>query len=122
MYTAQGECILDLEPDAVCLEQVAHIMKVDKDAVTDLYTTRNQVYVVHSAVVNCWVYGDVSNRERLIIVAIHRKFGAWQMTMRCPEGISMQDVPHRPGWWPARMQQVPNISMANGHNLQHDLA
>ena len=38
MYTAQGDCILDLEPDAVRIEQVAHITNVDKSAVTDLIT------------------------------------------------------------------------------------
>ena len=36
MYTAQGQCILELEPDVVCLEQVAHIMKVDKSAVKEI--------------------------------------------------------------------------------------
>ena len=86
MYTAQGECILDLEPDAVCIEQVAHIMNVDKSAVTDLITQLESKYYVHSAVVNCWVYGDVSNRERLIIVALHKKFGVMAEDYGIPHG------------------------------------
>ena len=75
MYNAQSICILDLEPDVVCLEQVAHIMKVDRTAVTDLTTQLETKYVVHTQVVNVWWYGDVSNRERFMIVAIHKKFG-----------------------------------------------
>ena len=49
MYTAQGQCILELEPDVVCLEQVAHIMKVDQSAVKEIIEKLETVYVVHSA-------------------------------------------------------------------------
>jgi hypothetical protein len=86
MYTQQADCILDLEPDVVCLEQVAHIMKVDRTAVTDLITQLETKYVVHNAIVNCWVYGDVSNRERLMIVGIHKKFGDMAHEYEIPRG------------------------------------
>ena len=86
MYTAQGQCILDLQPDVVCLEQVAHIMKVDKSAVDELITQLETHYVVHCAIVNVWRYGDVSNRERLMIVAIHKKFGTMAAEYNIPEG------------------------------------
>ena len=86
MYTAQGQCILDLQPDVVCLEQVAHIMKVDKSAVDELITQLEIHYVVHCAIVNVWRYGDVSNRERLMIVAIHKKFGTMATEYTIPEG------------------------------------
>ena len=77
---------MDLEPDVVCLEQVAHIMKVDRTAVTDLITQLHTKYVVHSAIVNCWVYGDVSNRERLMIIRIHKKFGDMAHEYEIPRG------------------------------------
>mgnify|MGYP002629519686 FL=1 len=86
MYTAQVECILDLEPDTACLEQVAHVMKVDKDAVSEIIARLEPVYVVHCAVINVWTYGDPCNRERLIIIAIHRKFGALAEDYEVPRG------------------------------------
>ena len=86
MYNAQAQCILDLEPDTLCLEQVAHIMNVDKSAVTELITQLEAKYVMYSSIINCWVYGDPCNRERLIIVGIHRKFGALAESYSIPRG------------------------------------
>ena len=86
MYTAQGQCILELEPDVVCLEQVAHIMKVDQSAVKEIIEKLETVYVVHTAILNVWRYGDVSNRERLMIVAIHKKFGSMADEYCIPAG------------------------------------
>jgi len=86
MYNAQAQCILDLEPDTLCLEQVAHIMNVDKSAVTELINQLEAKYVMYSSIINCWVYGDPCNRERLIIVGIHRKFGALAESYSIPRG------------------------------------
>ena len=86
MYNAQITCILDLEPDTLCLEQVAHILHVDKSAVTELITKLEEKYAVYSGILNIWMYGDPCNRERLIIVGIHRKFGALANTYTIPHG------------------------------------
>ena len=98
MYNAQAQCILDLEPDTLCLEQVAHIMNVDKSAVTELINQLEAKYVMYSSIINCWVYGDPCNRERLIIVGIHRKFGVSH------EGTTTPAVLHKHGWWPTRIR------------------
>ena len=51
MYNAQAQCILDLDPDTLCLEQVAHIMNVDKSAVTELITQLEAKYVMYSSII-----------------------------------------------------------------------
>ena len=70
----------------VCLEQVADIMKVDQSAVKEMIEKLETVYVVHTAILNVWCYGDVSNRERLMIVAIHKKFRAMSDEYCIPAG------------------------------------
>ena len=78
MHTTQRQCVLEQKPTAICREQVAHLMNMDKSAVDgliDQLVVLRTHYVVYCAILNVWRYRDVSNsnRERLMTVAIHKK-------------------------------------------------
>ena len=43
-------------------------------------------YVAHAAVLEVYKYGDVSSRNRLIIIAIHKKYGDYAYDYEFPKG------------------------------------
>ena len=64
MHTTQRQCALEQKPSATCLEQVAHLMKVDRSAVDELIEQlETHCVVYYCAVLNGRRYGCVSNRE-----------------------------------------------------------
>ena len=64
MHITQRQCVLAQKPSAIRLEQVAHLMKVDRSAVDELIEQlETHCVVYYCAVLNVRRYGDVSNRE-----------------------------------------------------------
>ena len=75
MYLLQIQYILEYEPDIICLEQVPNALKIRGGAdVRYVIESLSDKYVVHAAVLEVYKYGDVSSRNRLIIIAIHKKY------------------------------------------------
>lgn len=76
-YTRQGNLILRISPDAAVIEQTGNAININKgDEVNKLIQTLSKQYIIHQAVVPVWRYGDPSNRQRLMIVALHKRLGA----------------------------------------------
>ena len=71
MHTTQRQCALEQKPSATCLEQVAHLMKVDRSAVDELIEQlETHCVVCYCAVLNVRRYGDnfvLQKREVLIV-------------------------------------------------------
>ena len=75
LFVDQLDLIEHLMPYVVCLEMVPTALKVNKGwEVQTVIETLSKKYNVTSEVIQCWRYGDVSARERLMIIGLRRTF------------------------------------------------
>ena len=85
LYVAQGKIILDLEPIIAVIEQTAGVLQVEKGKwFYQLAETLGEKYILHYRVLDCWKYGDVSNRKRLFLIALHKRLGEAAKAFRWP--------------------------------------
>ena len=77
LYPEQARLILKISPDAAIIEQTDNATNINNGReVKQLISDLQQDYIVHHATVPVWLYGDPSNRQRFIIVALHKRLGA----------------------------------------------
>ena len=73
LFVDQLDLIEHLMPYVVCLEMVPTALKVNKGwEVQTVIETLSKKYNVTSEVIQCWRYGDVSARERLMIIGLRK--------------------------------------------------
>ena len=85
MYVRQAELILRISPDVAIIEQTDGVLKVDGGAAVDNLINKLSVdYTVHHAVLPVWIYGDPTNRKRLVLVAVHNRLGSAAQTYQFP--------------------------------------
>jgi len=77
LYVKQAVLNHRISPCVAIIEMTDYALEEDKGReVNQLINQLSTEYVVHKAVIPVWIYGDASNRNRLIIVAVHRRLGA----------------------------------------------
>ena len=73
LFVDQLDLIEHLMPYVVCLEMVPTALKVNQGwEVQTVIETLSKKYNVTSEVIQCWRYGDVSARERLMIIGLRK--------------------------------------------------
>lgn len=90
MFVKQTDPILLLQPNAVIIEMVANALNIHGgEEVREVKERLSEQYHVHQKVVRVWDYGDESNRERLIIVCLHKRLGEHAQHYQFP--LAMND-------------------------------
>lgn len=85
MYVKQAEIILRISPDVAIIEQTDGVLRIDDGKAVDLLVDRlSSEYTVHQAVLPVWIYGDPTNRKRLMLVAIHERLGPATQSYKFP--------------------------------------
>ena len=86
MYAAQLDSVLLINADVVLLEQSVGVLdEPGMVSVNTLITGLRAKYLVHDEVIECWRYGDVSNRKRLFIIGINKRLSDKAHLFKMPE-------------------------------------
>ena len=87
MFVLQVKHILDVAPDIVVLENVGNTVAVNNGEDLKLVIKQlREKYVVHHDILKVVDFGDPSNRQRLTIVGIHRRFQKKATEYKFPVG------------------------------------
>jgi len=85
MFLAQKYPILQMQPNAVIIEMVANVVNIhDGMELRHLKESIGDKYHVHQKVIRVWDHADESNRERLILVCLHKRIGEHARTYQFP--------------------------------------
>ena len=73
LFVDQIDLIDHLKPYVVCLEMVPTALKVNQGwEIKTVLESLSKEYKVTSEVIQCWRYGDVSTRERIMIIGLRK--------------------------------------------------
>lgn len=115
LFTWQGKWIRDIEPDIAVIEQTDNAMEINDGADVDMLVSElEKTYVVHKYLIPVWCFGDVSSRVRLIIIAIHNKFGANATTFTLP------DAPYDESRFPVALDIADEDADIEDEYILHD--
>ena len=92
LFVDQLDLIDYIKPYVVCLEMVPTALKVNQGwEIKTVLESLSKEYNVTSEVIRCWRYGDVSARERIMIIGL-RKDIFTDVEWEYPDHIFSEDM------------------------------
>ena len=134
LFLQQVDIIDAIRPLVVRIEMVPSALYTnDGKEVKTLMEALSDLYTVHARVVKCWEHGDVTSRQRLMIIGLDReRLKGVQWTWPEPvfdenlaptaRDIAVDDKLVKPNYWRhdgSTIQTNPNIRPAKAGRIQH---